>query len=197
MGNIIIIEKPDYISFETIKDILHEAHSVNFQRGIVMHTTELNAEELQAYLGDEGKCFVALDGNKVVGTASLRIRERNTWYIHGRFVDEVLVGVLPEYSGKHIYSMLYHEIESFAKSNGFSMIIFNTASGNKRKQKASIKNGFQYVSYFVAADNDHYSVVMAKWLESCPYSKLSIWCRYQRKKFQVILRYKPGKINRF
>ena len=197
MSEIKIIEKPQEISFQTIKDVLHRAHSVNFAKGLVMHTTELSAEELEAYLGDEGKCFVAMDGDQVVGTISLRVREKNTWYAHGKVVDEVLGGVLPEYGGKHVFSSLSQKAEEYIRENGYSIIVFNTATENKRVQEIHKKNGFHYVSFFAAEDNDHYSVIMAKWLNKCPFSKTEIWLRYNKKKLAVIMRYKPGKIKRF
>lgn len=192
-----MIEKPRDVSFEEIRNVLQQAHSVNFQKGIIMHTTELNAQELEKYLGDEGKCYIALDGNKIVGTGSLRIREKYEWFVQGRYVDEILVGILPEYSGKHIYSALYNAIELYAKENNYSTILFNTASKNRRKQRAGLKKGFKYVSYFVAEDNDHYSVVMAKWLDGRKVNRFRLWYLYNRRKWSIILRYKPGKVKRF
>lgn len=197
MSDICIIEKPNDISFEVIRNILHRAHSVNIEKGIIMHTTELSANELERYIQPDGKCFVAIKDNEIIGTASYRIRERKAWYVQGRFLDEVLVGVVPEHAGEHIYSMLYTAIEASARELGIPLIVFNTAEANKRKQSVCKKKGFQYVSYFVADDNDHYSVVMAKWLDGCPFSKWEMWFRYNRRKYYIRLRYKPGKIERF
>ena len=80
MSQIRIIEKPVDMSFEVIRDILQKAHKTNFDKGIVLHTTTLSAEELKDHIGKDGKCFVAMDGDRPVGTASYRIIKRKSWY---------------------------------------------------------------------------------------------------------------------
>ena len=196
MNEVKIIEKPDTISFEAIWDILHRAHSTNLEKGIIMHTTELSADELERYIQPEGKCFIAIKDDEIIGTASYRIRKRIDWYVQGKFLDEVLVGVVPEHTGEHIYSLLYNAIETSARELEIPLIVFNTAENNKRKQIICKKKGFQYVGFFVAEDNDHYSVIMAKWLDGCPFSKTKIWFRYHKRKNYIRFRYKPGKIER-
>lgn len=197
MQNIEIKEKPEYISYETIREVLHDAHKLNFENGIVLHTTTFTAQEIEEYIGEEGKCFVAISENKVLGTASYRIIERSSWYVQGKVVDEVLVGIRPEFKGMHLYSRLYEAIERDAIKNGYKLIVFNTAEKNVRKQKISSSHGFDNLSFFAAEDNDHYSVVMGKWLQQCPYSSSEIRFKYLLKKIFVKIRYKPGKIKRF
>lgn len=197
MQDIEIMEKPDYISYERIREVLQDAHKSNIENGIVLHTTTFTAQEIEEYIGEEGKCFVAISENDVLGTASYRIIDRSSWYVQGKVVDEILVGVRPEFKGMHIYSKLYEAIERDALKNGYELIVFNTAEKNVRKRKISSSHGFVNLSFFAAEDNDHYSVVMGKWLQQCPYSSAKIRIKYLIKRLCVKTRYKPGKIKRF
>ncbi len=197
MSDITVIEKPENVSYQKIKEILIAAHQQNFEKGIVLHTTELSPEELEKRVGKNGKTFIALDNGKIVGTASYRIREQHKWYVNGNVVDEILVGVIPESKGKHVYSHLYDCIEKEAIEGGYDQIIFSTAEKNINKQQIGLKKGFYYVNYFVAEDNDHYSVIMSKWLNGCPFSKQKLRRKYLLKKGYIKLRYKPRKIKRF
>ena len=197
MEGIRVIEKPERISYQEIRDILVAAHKKNFEQGIVMHTTELSPQELQERVGSKGKTFIAVKDGKIVGTASYRIREQHKWYVDGLVVDEILVGVLPEYSGMHIYSRLYDSIENAARKENYNLIIFSTAEKNINKQQIGIKKGFHYVNFFVAEDNDHYSVIMAKWLNNCSFSRFKLRCKYCLKKMYVKFRFKPRRIKRF
>lgn len=197
MNGIKIIERPDDISFESIREVLQQAHASNKEKGINLHTTEFSAEEIEKHIGDKGKCFVALDGEKVVGTASYRIISRKSWYVDGVVADEVLIGILPEYKGKHIFSALHETIENEIKQLGYDIIVYNTAKANIPIQRFGLSRGFRFVGFFVAEDNDHYSVVLAKWLKKCPFSALRIWFGYNKMKLKTVIMYKPGKIKRF
>ena len=84
MADIIIMEKPDWITYDDIHELIVKAHKVNIDKGIVMKTTKLEGEELKERIGVEGRCFVALDGEKLVGTSSYRILEKNEWYFKAR-----------------------------------------------------------------------------------------------------------------
>jgi len=199
MSEVRIIEKPQDISYAVIKDIMYRAHESNRQKGIFMHSVELSPEQLEAKVGENGKTFIAEIDGKIVGTASLEVVRRNAWYAKGQgdIADEIFVGVLPESKGHGIYSKLYAAIEDEARARGYGMVVFNTAAKNKTKQDISRKKGFVPVGWFVSKDNDHYSVIMAKWLGKCPFSKIYIKLRFLYSKWLVTIRYKPGKVKRF
>ena len=72
MGNSIqVVEKPDWVSWDDIKQCLYEAHSVNRSKGINMAHYQWPAEKIKESLGENGFMLVALDGNKLVGTAGI------------------------------------------------------------------------------------------------------------------------------
>ena len=197
MEEIRIMEKPDYVSWDEIHDVLWAAHKENRDAGMHMKYPNLPSDQLEGLLGDRGHCFVALDGRKVVGTCSYRVFKRKRWYT-GRqdVVSLILDALLPEYRGKGIYPKLYHYREEQLKELGFNLIDMDTAEKNEKIQQLFLKDGFRYVDYMVY-QSPHYSIVMAKWLNGCPFSKWECWWRFHWRKFRTRLIWKPGQIRRF
>ena len=184
------------MSFEVIRNVLQRAHKQNFDKGIVMTTPTLSAEQLEEKIGPDGKCFIALKGDEVVGTASFRIREINRWYHTGKTAEFIMDAIVPEYQGNHIFPMLEEARINALKDIGIKTVRFDTAEKNRRRQKLALKNDFDYVD-FVSFNANHYSVVMFRWLEKRPFPKA--WClfRYYRKKIHLKARFKPGMKKRF
>ena len=183
-----IVEKPDWVSWEDIKQCLYEAHSVNRAKGINMAHYQWPAEKIKQSL-EKGFMLVALDGDKLVGTAGIGEKFGNKWYVKGRYAYECYASVLPEYAGKGIYKMLEIRREEKAKEEGYDVLIGDTHSKNTHLIEIKLKNGFKLVRFFRAASKDHYSVVIAKWLNGCPYSSFYCWKKYQLSRFKTIIRY--------
>lgn len=197
MGEIRIIEKPDWVTFDDIHLVLEQAHSVHHENGFVMITSHLTGEQLEKRIGEKGKCWVALDGKKIVGTISVRFVPRNTWYASGEIPDYMLAGVIPAYQGKGINSMLAQKVFDFAKEQGCSLIELDTAENNTHAIDIYAHQGFRLVSFQAKKNIDHYSVVMVKWLGDCPYSEQYCRRRYQLRRFLIRMRFKVGRIKRF
>lgn len=196
MADIRIIEKPEYISFDDIHDLLYKAHQINREKGFNVKTAEMSGSELAHHLEPEGKCFVAMDGDKLVGTTSYRIRERNYWCAKGKVADRVLAGVLPEYKGQGISSKLFQIVLENAKAGGLRYVESSTAEENEIVQKINLKDGYKYID-FRSTKADHYTVVMLQWIDGCPYAAWKIKARFLLKKYYIKIRYKPGRIKRF
>ena len=197
MGEITICEKPEWVTFDDIHSLLYIAHASNREIGFNVKTAEMSGNELRDHLGSTGKCFVALDGDKLVGTKSYRIIDRDYWCAHGKVVDRVLEAVLPEYRGQHISTRLSEAIFADISSKGYQFIEVRTAEDNKIQQKACIKEGFRYLDFKAFSGLDHYTIVMMKWLPNYPYSERRINLYFTMRRFLVKLRYKKGKIKRF
>ena len=161
-----------------------------------MKTTSHSADELAAKVGETGKCFIATDGEKIVGTVSCRKGKINRWFYKGYVTNLMLFGILPEYQGKHIASKLIRAVEEAAETEGCNIVFLDTAAENDHMIQLCKRKGFLLVSYFSAL-SDHYSVEMAKWLDNCPYSKLYCSFRFFVRKLYIRLRFKPGKKKRF
>lgn len=191
--DVIILEKPSSVSFEVIHDVLWQANEENRNAGFVLKTSLLSPEKLQNRIGERGKCYIALIGNKIVGTISVRIVNRNKWYYSGKIPEYMLAAVIPEYQGNHINSKLANRVFEFANQNGYRAIELETASNNKRAIKIYKHQGFELVDYIAKKSTDHHSVVMIKWFVKRPYSNVKRTLMYNIRRVYVKLRYKLSK----
>ena len=187
-SNIQIVEKPDWVTWDDIKQCLSEAHAENRAKGINMAHYQWPVERIKDSLGEKGVVLVALDGKKLVGTAAIGDKIGKTWYNSGPYAYICFDAVIPEYSGKGVFKLLDSKREQLAMYKGYRMLVFDTHSKNLHRQRIAQKNGYRLVRFFRAASKDHYSVVMAKWLDSCPYSKLYCKMQYQRSKWNTLIK---------
>lgn len=191
MGNgsteIQIVEKPDWVSWEDIKQCLMDAHETNKSKGINMAHYQWPVERIKESLGEKGVMFVALDGSRVVGTAAIGDKTGSSWYAPEKYAYMCFACVLPEYRGRGVYKELIVKREEVAKDLGFRVLLLDTHERNKRIQDIALKNGYKYVRFFRAKSNDHYSVVMVKWIDGCPYSKLYCLWKYYVSKIKAVL----------
>ncbi len=194
-----IVEKPDWVSWEEIHQVLWKAHEQNRQKGMFMGLPAKSAEELQKYIEGKGKMFVALDDKCVIGTLAIIVKDGNRWYNHGKYGYACLGAVLPECSGKGVFRALYDKIESEARHMQLPVITRDTHENNARMLKISKKEGYQFVSY--KACKDHFNIVLAKWLYGCPYPSWYIKLRFHLSKLYLRTRFKmvqgKGKVKRF
>ena len=191
-----VIPKPESISWDDIHVLLFKSHEVNRLNGVYMRTANLEGKELKARVGN-GQCFVAIADGVLVGTASAKIVERHEWYHRGEVVDFMLLGILPGYGGKGIFSKLLDCIYCFARSNNLSVVELDTAESNCRMRAIAERIGFQYVGIKASPYVTHYSVIMAYWLDGAPYGKYYMIIRNSISSFMYKLRYKRGRIKRF
>ena len=161
-----------------------------------MRTTTLSGKELSERVGENGKCFVAMDGDKVVGVGACRIKEFNRWFHKGNAMELMLNAIIPAYQGKHIYPMLHKVRIEEAKRQGLDVICCDTAEKNTKVIQLYSEMGFIKVD-FCTPPSKHYSVEMMHWLGGCPFFETYCALRYSLRKFYVKMRYKPGKIKRF
>ena len=179
-SNFQIVEKPDWVTWDDIKQCLFEAHAENRATGINMAHYQWPAEKIKESLGKRGVVLVALDGNKLVGTAAIGEEERPFWYVETKCAYACFDGVIPECSGKGVFHKLDKKREELAISRGCKTIVFDTNFDNTKRQSIALKNGYKYVRFFMANSRDHYSIVMAKWLNECPFSN-----RFIKKQFLI------------
>ena len=166
-----IIEKPDWVSWDKIHEVLVEANAKNRSKGINMRKPGLLGDEIRKEIGDDGVMLVALDGQKVVGTAALLVKQNKTWYNDGRYGYLCFAAVLPSYNGKGIYKQLYRKREELAISRGIDKLFIDTHHKNNHVIEVSLNNGFKKIG--VRCFADHWNVVLFKWLNGCPFSNFS------------------------
>ncbi|MBQ5943968.1 MAG: hypothetical protein IJL61_04525 [Bacteroidales bacterium] len=192
MSEIRVMEKPDWISWNEIHELLLSAHKKNIAKGMVMGVPQLSGEELKNRVGDNGKCFVALFDNSLVGTTSISYFQGKHWYDKGKLVAHSLAsGILPKYQGIGIYEELMGLRDADICDMHAEIIHADTAEDNKIIRMNAKRNGFVDVDFrFV---HDHYSVIFVKWLNGCPFSDSYIKFRYKITKALTMLQYAPGK----
>ncbi len=192
----LVIEKPQHISFTDIHELLWEANQGNRERGFILKTSQYSASELEEYVGEDGKCFVAMDGDRLIGTLSIRFVERKRWYWTGRTAEYCLAAVHPDYRGKHVLSALT-EVALQSASSECPLIELSTSDSNTHAIAVYRHYGFQMVDFHANSGGDHYSVVMVKWFQECPFAPFLVKIRFFAKKITTLLRYTPEKKKRF
>ena len=151
------LKKPSCVSFDMIHEVLWEAHESTRANGMQFITAQMSGKELEEYINThDATCYVAMHGDKVIGTNSCYLYYASSGPIKGCFAKEVLVGILPEYKGQGIYSQLFDLAVTYAKENKADGIITTTMAKNKKMQQIKKKQGFIYTRHFI--NNGHFSV---------------------------------------
>lgn len=195
MGKIQVIEKPDTVSWDEIHNTLWKAHEKNREKGIIMAYPSLPGDKIREKVEGHGKMFVALDGDRVVGSSAIILKKASLWCGKQEYGYCCFSAVLPEYAGKGIYKHFVHLREKEAATMGLDKMMFDSHESNSRVLDVNRKNGYKAVD--IKMWKDHYNVVMVKWLYGCPYSNL--YCRFQYliHKWYRKLRFIPCGIKRF
>ena len=181
--NIQIIEKPEWVSWDEIHNVLWRAHEKNRQNGIIMALPALPGNLIREKIEGHGKMLVALDGEKVVGTAALAIKQYSLWCGKGSYAYCCFASVLPEYNGKGIYKALDLKREELALTLQLTRMLGDTHENNKHRLDIAKKAGYKFVDYKYY--KNHYNVVMVKWLNGCPYSEFRCKIEFHKRKLKV------------
>lgn len=169
MEEIKYMEKPDWVSWEDVIQCIRSSDTVNQKRGLHMHIATVTPEEMEEDL-KEGKCLVAMCGEKVVGTTSLKIRELRKWYRWGKVIYHSYDGILPEYQGTDVYIGLKQFQKKIEKEFNIRVHQFHTAEKNKTVIKINLKYGFKKVLFRPNFNGSaYYSVTLVKWEDGCPF----------------------------
>lgn len=192
MGEVRVMEKPDWVSWNDIHELLLAAHKKNIEKGMVMGIPQLSGEELKNRVGDKGKCFVALDDKQIVGTTSVSYSIGLHWYDKGLLVAHSMAsGILPRYQGIGINEDLTEMRNAHIREMRADLIRADTPENNTIIRKTAKRNGFIDVDFrFV---HNHYSVVFVKWLHGCPFSDSYIKRRFKISKELTKLQFALGK----
>lgn len=196
MEDIVIIPKPDNISYDDIHNLLLEAHKKNYKKGIVLGYTKFTGEEIMKKLGDEGQSWVALCAGKLVGTTSVTFFKGTSWWNKGKKVAHgCFTGILNQYQGLGIMEELNQKKYEYIVNHGADMNEGDTAETNYTVLKVFGREGYKIVSYY-APPTDHYNVRIVKWINGCPFSDAFINRRFKIAKRLTHIQYKPGRIER-
>ena len=141
-------------------------------------------------------CWVALCGDKLVGTTSVTFFQGRSWWNKGQKVAHgCFTGILKEYQGIGITEEFNKKYREYIIQKGVYITEGDTAESNRIMRRIVEKNGHKTVSFFASSAN-HYSVRFVKWLNGCPFSDEYIAKRLKWSERLTRLQYKPGKIER-
>lgn len=188
-----VIKKPDYISIDDIADVLHDAHKVNSANGMHFSAAVNTGAELMEHVGEDGQFYVIMDGEKPCAVGAVKYRKWNKWFCKGELCGDImLVGVKEQYKGMGLSRKLFQTIEEDAFKR-CSILTMNTAERNTIMLNSRTRDNWIYVDSFSHEGTDFYSVMLAKWKDHCPYSKIYCNMMYQCRKALVrIMRKENG-----
>lgn len=194
MSDIQFMEKPDWVSWKDICECFRAANVVNEKKGFQMVYSNHSPSEFEESLKD-GHCFVALNGKKVVGTASLKFLKHKWyhWWTRQTVAYATYDAVLPEYRGTDVFMGLDAMRTQYINDSGVRIRQCNTAEQNKTVIKLCQRAGYKFVQYSATGDNaNYYSIIMVLWLDGCPYSDR--FCNFMFKLSKIIIKaiWKPG-----
>ena len=194
--------KPEWVSWDSVQECQKKAHeATNNNKGVHMFVQDMSGEALRQYMEKDGQCFVALDGDKVVGMCGVKIIKGNKWWSRGKKVAyNTIDAILPEYQGTDVYFGLQELRMKYTLETGAEMIQSNTAERNTTIRKIGKIKKFKEVQFSATSrvlNVDYYSVIMVKWLNGCPYSDIFIKFMFVLSKVVVKTIWKPGYKLRF
>lgn len=196
MDEIKIMEKPEWISWDDIHLLLLEAHKKNIEKGLIMNYPQMPGEEIRKKLGDDGMCWVAFCGNKLVGTTSVTFLQGKSWWDKDKKVAHgCFTGILKEYQGIGIMEGFNMKYREYILKKKVYITEGDTAENNHIMRRLLEKGGHKTVSFYAPSSN-HYNVRMAKWLNGCPFSDKYIERRFKIARFLTKLQYQPGQKER-
>lgn len=177
MGEIKVLEKPANVSWDDVRDAVFAAHAENRSKGIVMKLPGLPGDEIRAFIErGNGKLFVAMDGERVIGTSAVRVKKVNDWFYNGDTAYLCFVSVLPEYSGKGVYRKLSDAKDEYIEELGFRTVMADTHEKNMRILGILEKQGYKRVG--IKKYDDHFNVIMFNWTDGCPYGSFRLCLGY-------------------
>lgn len=183
MSEIQYMEKPDRVSWDDVIACIRAADTVNQKKGFNMHIANVNPDEMKKDL-QNGKCFVALNGDKVVGTVSYKIRNLRKWYRWGKVIYYSYDGIIPEYRGTDVYFKLKILEDKSISESGIRVYQCHTAEKNKTVIKINQKYGFRLVLFRPNFNGcGYYSVTMLKWEDGCPFPDWYLKAMFNLSKF--------------
>lgn len=197
MDEIKVMEKPEWVSWDDIHELILAAHKKNIAKGMVMRTAMLPGAELKKIVGEKGKCFVAFSGNQLVGTTSVSVFYGKAWYNKTRLVaHSMLSAILPKFQGLGIQEDMNILRDEFITDIGAEVLQAETAEHNFTVRQKTKQNGYKEVAYG-ASSTDHYYVILVKWLKGKSFSDSYCKFRFHLSELYIKIRFKPGGIKRF
>jgi GNAT superfamily N-acetyltransferase len=164
ISEIIIIPKPENITWEEITDLLHKGYAEHLKNGILYSAAVQDVSKTIERL-EEGTCMVVLYKGKLIATETYVLKRRKHSLIHKWYYDNSYfylhsLTVHPDYKRRGIGSMLRNRIVEIAKETGVDSIISDTSIKAKWLISWYDRLGHKKVGLVSHKGTNYYSVVM-------------------------------------
>lgn len=170
MNDIQYMEKPDWVSWDSVRECLNSAHKSNKKSGFEMRNSTITTEDLLEMMKD-ARCFVALVEDKVIGVTCFRIENKKKWYARGAVIYHFCDGIHPEYRGTDVFFKLTDLKTKAVEKTGIRIHQFLTSEHNKTVIKMNQRFGFKLVQFQPTPKKkaNYYQVTMVRWDDGCPF----------------------------
>lgn len=158
---LIIIQKPEYISWEEITELLHLAFKQRLDQGLEYVAAKQDVETTIKRAADN-ICLVALINNKLVGTATLQIKKvdknNKKWFYESSYGYLNQLAVHPEYKSKGIGGKLQSEVLRLCYEYKVDAMFVDTSVHAKDLLSWYRRMSAQKVEYLSHPTTNYYSV---------------------------------------
>ena len=187
------VKQNDYITGKQIAELIRNAHSVNQKINLLYGTRNVTGSQIDEKIcSDKSEVFVAISGDKIIGTGTVTIRKCDKWFFSCEAAYIELAAVDPTQRGQHIFQKILDAQFKWISKLDLNLIYSVSAEENISMKKIFLKNGFKIVAYGAGKSNNFYSVYYAKWIKKCPYREGYLKIRFLMDKIGHILVYKKG-----
>jgi GNAT superfamily N-acetyltransferase len=152
-------------SVPDLTSLLHRSYKRLADMGLRFVATYISEKDTRYFI-DNGECFVAELGGKIIGTILIYPKGKTIPEFYKR--DDVAVfgkfAVDPLYQNKGVGAMLMDYIENHVKSKGIKELALDTAEQAVHLIEYYKKRGFRFVGYQKWSVTNYRSVIMSKTL---------------------------------
>lgn len=164
MEEVVIRELLPTDALDDLTDLLHRAYARLGEMGLnftaVDQTAEVTADRIAT-----GTCFIALAGEKVVGTIAVEPPHSDSRCAYYRKPDVAIAhqfAVDPDFQGSGLGTRLLGRAEEWTRDNGFSYLAVDTAEPAAHLVEYYRRRGFEHVDRVQWTGKTYDSVVFAK-----------------------------------
>lgn len=156
--------KPDNVTYDELYDLLFKAHAGNREKGLIINPNIHNGKDLEEHLGEGHVCMVAMDGERAVGTLSVKIQKGDRPITKRLTVGYLMnLGVSEDYRRRGIGAGLLAKCGEYAAENGADALVLYVVARNKAVDLYK-ESGFLEADFMARRTLKQNSIYMIQWL---------------------------------
>lgn len=149
---------------EELTDLLHRAYGTLGAMGFNYTAVDQPVERTRQRASD-GECYVAVDGGRIVATATFGLAETMTRppeYARPGLAYFTQFAVEPALQGTGLGSRLLRHVEEQARARGATEIALDTAEGATHLVRYYASRGYVAIGHVARAGKTYRSVILSK-----------------------------------